>query len=140
MSTGIRDLKLWQEAVTLASEVIRTLRAANRREIKTVIEDALRCASAIAMHIARGYSQYDPASQYDCYTAARCELAQLETHLAIAREADLLSVSTYQAISSRMAQVHRLLGGYLIYLDRQRPGTSARPSGGEPRVAAPAVP
>ena len=140
MSAGIRDLKLWQEAVALASDVIRALRAANRREIKTVVEDALRCGSAVAMHIAQGYSQYDPAGQYDCYTAARCELAQLETHLAIARAADLLPTATYQAIGARMAQVHRLLGGYLIYLDRQRTGTPARPGASAPPAATTAAP
>lgn len=119
MSGSIRDLKVWQEAVGLASDVVRALRPANRREIKSVVEDALHCSTTVAMFIAQGYSCYDPAAQHEQYTGARRELARLETHLAIARQAELLPLPAYQSLTIRMQQVHRLLGGYLIYLDRQ---------------------
>jgi four helix bundle protein len=126
MSAGIRDLKVWQESAALAADVVRGLRAANRREIKGVIDDAMRCATAVALRIADGYARYEPAEQHRMYTAARRELARLETHLGIARQAELLPAPAYQQICTRMQQVHRLLGGYLVYLDRQIATTRPR--------------
>jgi four helix bundle protein len=119
MSAGIRDLKVWQEGVTLAADVIRALRAANRREIKGVVEAAMACATTVVLRVADGYARYEPAEQRRQYTEARRELARLETHLGVLRQTDILPAPAYQQISGRMQQVHRLLGGYLIYLDRQ---------------------
>lgn len=128
MPSSIRDLKVWQEAVALASEVVRALRPANRREIKSVVEETLHSATVVATIIAEGYSCYEPSGQHERYTASRRELARLETHLAIARQAELLTPGSYQALGTRMQQVHRLLGGYLVYLDRQL----AQPARSEP--------
>ena len=119
MSAGIRDLKVWQEGVTLAADVVRALRAANRREIKGVVEAAMTCATEVVLRVADGYARYDPAEQHRMYTEARRELARLETHLGVLRQTDILPAPAYQQIGGRMQQVHRLLGGYLIYLDRQ---------------------
>ena len=119
MSAGIRDLKVWQEATALAADVVRALRPANRREIKGVVDDAMACAATVALRIADGYARYAPADQHRMYTVARQELARLETHLSLARQAELLSPAHYQQLCTRMQAVHRLLAGYLVYLDRQ---------------------
>jgi four helix bundle protein len=119
MAAAIRDLKLWQEAVALAAEAIRALRQNNRREIKTVVEQVMSTAVAVATHISDGYARYDAAEQHELYTAAKRELLRLETQLAIARRANLLSASADTGLSSRAQAVARLLAGYLAYLDRQ---------------------
>jgi four helix bundle protein len=119
MAAAIRDPKLWQEAVALAGEVIRALRPANRREIKSVIEHVMATAVAVATHITDGYSRYDAAEQHELYTAAKRELLRLETHLALARRAELLSAERDAELSTRAQSVARLLVGYLAYLDRQ---------------------
>ena len=136
MSAGIRDLKVWQEATALAADVIRALRPANRREIKSVVDEAMRCASEVALNIADGYARYDPADQHRLYTAARHTLARLETHLGIARQAELLPAPQYQALCGRMQQVHRLVGGFLVYLDRQVAGGRREPPAAAERPAA----
>jgi four helix bundle protein len=112
-------MKLWQEAVALAGEVIRALRPANRREIKTVVEQVMATAIAVATHITDGYARYDAGEQHQFYTAAKRELLRLETQLALARRADLLSATTDAELASRAQIVARLLAGYLAYLDRQ---------------------
>ena len=119
MTGGIRDLKVWQEAVALAADVVRTLRPANRREVKSVVEEAMRSATLIPLLIADGHSRYDAADQQPLYAEARREVARLETHLAVARQADLIAAPAYQQLGVRTQQVNRLLGGFLVYLDRQ---------------------
>ncbi len=128
MAAAIRDLKLWQEAVALAGEVIRALRPANRREVKAVVEHVMATAIAVATHVTDGYARYEPAEQQQLYTAAKRELLRLETHLALARRADLLSAERDAELSTRAQSVARLLVGYLAYLDRQISDRQTSPS------------
>ena len=119
MAAAIRDLKLWQEAVALAGEVVRALRPANRREVKSVVEQVMATGVAVATRITDGFGRYDPGEQHQLYTVAKRELLRLETHLALARRADLLTPERDAELASRAQSVARLLVGYLAYLDRQ---------------------
>ena len=131
MAATLKDLKVWQEAVGLAADVIRAVRHANRREIKSVAEALMATGITLADHIAEGFGRYSAPEQRQCYRAARRDLLRLETELTIARQADLLSAAHLAQLSHRAELVARLLGGYLVYLDRQlsEPGKSTRDSG-----------
>ena len=119
MGLGLRDLRVWQEAVALAAEVIRALRQTNRREIKAVHEQTMMTSLQLAQHIAEGYGRYAAGEQRQLYRAAKRDLLRLETSLAVARQSDLLSATHHAQLSSRMQTVNRLLSGFLVYLDRQ---------------------
>ena len=119
MSKGLRDLKVWQEAVALAGDVVRAIRQHNRRETRTVGDAVMASALATACEIAEGYGRYTAPEQRTCYQAARRALARLETQLAIITRADLLPAATLAELSQRIHSVSRLLGGYLVYLERQ---------------------
>ncbi|HMC56533.1 MAG TPA: four helix bundle protein [Gemmatimonadaceae bacterium] len=129
MGLGLRDLRVWQEAVGLAADVIRDLRHTNRREIKAITEHTMLTATLMAQHVAEGYGRYAAGEQRQLYRAAKREILRLETSLAIARQADLLSATRHAHLTSRIQTVNRLLSGFLVYLDRQL-------SSGEPAVAA----
>lgn len=131
MAGSLKDLKVWQEAVGLAADVVRATRHTNRREIKVVAESVMLTALALADHIAEGFGRYTPPEQRQCYRAARRALLRLETELAVARQADLVSPAHLAQLSHRAQQVGRLLGGYLVYLDRQLsdPAKPTRDSG-----------
>ena len=119
MGLGLKDLRVWQEAVALGAEVIRALRQTNRREIKAITEHTMVTAMRMAQHVAEGYGRYAAGEQRQLYRAAKRELLRLETALAIARQADLLSATSHAQLASRMQTVNRLLSGFLVYLDRQ---------------------
>ena len=119
MGLGLRDLRVWQEAVALGAEVIRALRQTNRREIKSINEHAMMTAMLVAEHIAEGYGRYAPGEQRQLYRAAKRQLLKLETSLAIARQAELLSVTHHAELTARIQTVSRLLSGFLVYLERQ---------------------
>jgi four helix bundle protein len=126
MGLGLRDLRVWQESVGLAADVIRALRHTNRREIKAITEHTMLTATLMAQHVAEGYGRYAAGEQRQLYRAAKRELLRLETSLAIARQADLLSATHHAQLTSRIQTVNRLLSGFLVYLDRQL--TSAEPA------------
>ena len=119
MGLGLRDLRVWQEAVALAADVIRALRQTNRREIKAVHEETMMTSLHLAQHIAEGYGRYAAGEQRQLYRAAKRDLLRLETALAVARQSDLLSATQHAQLTSRMQTVSRLLSGFLVYLDRQ---------------------
>lgn len=119
MGLVLRDLRVWQEAVALSAEVIRSLRHANRREIKAVVEHTMLTAFVMAEHVAEGYGRYAPGEQRQLYRAAKRHLLRLETSLAIARQAELVSATQHAELAARIQTVSRLLSGFLVYLDRQ---------------------
>ena len=119
MGLGLKDLRVWQEAVALAAEVIRALRATNRREIKAITEHAMLTGLQVAEHVAEGYGRYAPGEQRQMYRAAKRHLLRLETSLAVARQAELISATQHAQLLTRIQGVNRLLSGFLVYLDRQ---------------------
>lgn len=119
MGLGLRDLRVWQESVALATEVIRALKATNRREIKAIAEHTMLTAVVMAEQVAEGYGRYAPGEQRLLYRAAKGHLLRLETSLAIARQAELVSATQHAQLQSKMQTVNRLLSGFLVYLDRQ---------------------
>ena len=127
MAGSIRDLKVWQEAVALAAETVRAARHA-KRETKVVTDDIMLRALAAAGAIADGYGRYTAPEQRQLYRSARRDLLRLETSLAVAKQAGLVSPQTHTSLHNRIQIVSRLLSGYLVYLERQlgpEPATSA---------------
>lgn len=138
MTTGVRELKVWQESVALAGDVIRALKQHMRRETRSVSDTVMATAIAVGTNIAEGYGHQTPPQQRESYSAARSALLRLETELAIARHAELLPAGAFTELTARSNQVARLLAGYVIYLDRQiadrEPPPSPRPSHGAPPI------
>src|SRR5215470_5076421 len=119
MGANIRDLKVWQEAVALAAEIVRSARQNARRETKVVTDQLMLTALSAASTIADGYGRYTAPEQRQLYRSAKREFLRLETQLAIVRQADLMSAQTHADLANRTQNVMRLLGGYLVYLERQ---------------------
>lgn len=137
MSSGVRELRVWQESVSLAGDVIRTLRHNIRRETKSVSDQVMATAIAVGTHVAEGYGRHTVVEQRASYIAAKCALLRLETELAIARHAELIPAGSLTELTTRSNQVARLLAGYIVYLDRQVSDGEAQPKSA---AAAPAVP
>ena len=134
MSSGVRELRVWQESVSLAGDVIRAIRQNIRRETKSVSDSVMVTAVAVGTHIAEGYGRHTVHEQRHSYLAAKSALLRLETELAIARHAEILPAGSFTELTARSAQVARLLAGYLVYLDRQvaEEDATPRPSHGTP--------
>ena len=119
MSSGVRELRVWQESVSLAGDVIRALRQTLRRETKAVSDHAMATAICVGTHVAEGYGRHTVQEQRASYLSAKCALLRLETELAVARHADLIPAGSFTELTTRSALVARLLAGYLVYLDKQ---------------------
>lgn len=119
MAASLRDLKIWQESVALAGDLTRSLRQSTRRETKALTDRMMLTAVAIAEQIADGHGRYTPFEQREIYRAAKRDLLLVETQMAVARHADLIPASAQTMLLDHIQLLHRLLAGYLVYLDRQ---------------------
>jgi four helix bundle protein len=133
MGTGLKELKLWQEAVALAADALRIGRGAAKRETRVVTDRLMTTATDVAARIAAGYTHESPATQLEFYIRARESLVELETVLAAGRLSALLPTDAVLAASARAGSVHRLLAGYVAYVGRQlgeapRSGAGASPA------------
>jgi len=127
MSSGVRELRVWQESVALAGDIIRAVRPGVRRETRIVSDTLMETALAVSGHIADGYARPTGREQRESYVAAKRALLRLESHLAIARHADLIPAGSFAELTSRSALASRLLTGYVVYLDRQIAEEAERP-------------
>jgi len=137
MSTGVRELKLWQEAVALGGEVTRHARQHARRETRAFTDQLVGTALAVATSVADGYGRPAATEQRDCYRRAKRFLTELETALAVARHADIVSPTALSQLSLRITTVGRLLAGYLAFIERQVAAEAAVAEGAPPRAASP---
>jgi four helix bundle protein len=137
----MRELRVWQEAVALAGDVVRAVRQGIRRETKLVSEAPMATSMVVATSIADGYARVTPTEQREAYLAARRAVLRLETELAVLKQAELLQAGAFSELTARGGQVAKLLAGYLAYLDRQiddaarapaRPGPSSGATGAAP--------
>jgi four helix bundle protein len=119
MSGTLRDLKVWQESVALAGDVARVARQSSRRETKALTDQLMLTALSVAEHVADGYARYTPVEQRQLYRAAKRALLRVETQIAVARHGELITANAQNDLLNRVQIVQRLLGGYLVYLERQ---------------------
>ena len=119
MAASLRDLKIWQESVALAGDLTRALRQSTRRETKALTDRMMLTAVSIAEQIADGHARYATQEQREAYRGAKRDLLLVETQMAVARHADLIPASAQAVLLDHIQLLHRLLAGYLVYLDRQ---------------------
>lgn len=119
MATGVRDLKLWQEAVALAGDVLRAARQHGRKDLPWFVDELAGTATSVAISIADGYSRGEALDQQRVFEQARRSLVAFDTHLAVAKHAGALAPAALAALTTRAATVSRLLTGFLTFIERQ---------------------
>src|SRR3954451_676271 len=65
MTTGVRELRLWQEAVALGGDVVRLMRQSCRRETRALTDQITHTAVAVATCVADGYGRPAAIEQRD---------------------------------------------------------------------------
>lgn len=120
MQSGVKDLKLWQEAVGLAGDVARAARHHTRRELAWFVQELAGSATAVAIGIAEGYGRGDALDQQRVFEQARRSLTSFETQLAVAKSGAVLPPEILTALGARAAAVGRLLAGFLTFIERQK--------------------
>jgi four helix bundle protein len=113
MSGTYRDLKAWQQAMSMVQEVYRLTQAFPREEAYGLTIQLRRAAVSIASNIAEGKGRSSDKELLHFLSNAKGSLFEVETQIMIADRLGYLSQSQSDQLLSQSAEVGRLLNGLM---------------------------
>jgi four helix bundle protein len=107
------DLKAWQAAYQLALDVYSETKAFPRREMFGLTNQARRAAASVPANIAEGHGRFSDTEMRRFCLIAHGSLCELQTHLLLARDLQLLSPAAWELLEARVMDTKRLLQAFL---------------------------
>jgi four helix bundle protein len=115
-----RELGVWRKAHELTLEVYRITAAFPSEERYGLTRQLRRCSASIAANLAEGCGRTGDAEFARFCTIAMGSASELEYHLLLAKDLQLISPKAHQPLSSRTTEVKRMLSGMLKALKPPR--------------------
>jgi four helix bundle protein len=108
MTLGYRNLEVWQHAMDLVERIYRITQGFLTEELYGLTSQMRRAAVSIPSNIAEGYGR--GGKDYRRYTdIAYGSLAELDTHIEIARRLDYLSEKESEFLMGITYRISRML-------------------------------
>jgi four helix bundle protein len=106
-----RDLKVWQEAMTLAEDSYRFSAGFPREELYGLVSQIRRAAVSIPANVAEGYGRSSAGSYVAFLRNAQGSLKELETHLILSQRLKFGSFEAAAQLLERCDSIGRMLVG-----------------------------
>ena len=106
-----RDLKVWQEAMTLAEDSYRFSAEFPREELYGLVSQIRRAAVSIPANVAEGYGRNSAGSYVSFLHNAQGSLKELETHLILSQRLKFGNFETAAQLLARCESIGRMLVG-----------------------------
>jgi four helix bundle protein len=119
MEVGVqnfRNLKVWQKAHTLTLDIYRATKAFPREEIYGLTSQIRRASVSIAANIAEGTCRNGDADFGRFLQMAAGSASEVEYHLLLAQDLDLLKGADCRRLSDEVIEVKRMLASLLVKL------------------------
>jgi four helix bundle protein len=104
-----RELIVWQKAMSLAKLCYLVTKSFPRDELFGLTSQIRRAAASIPANIAEGHCRAHTKEFLNFLSIARGSLAELETHLILSNEVDLLKRDDLDRCSSLADEIGRML-------------------------------
>jgi four helix bundle protein len=104
-----KDLKVWSKAHRLTIEVYKATRQFPREELFGITSQMRRAASSIGANIAEGAGRKSDGELTRFLHIARGSAAELEYHLLLAHDLELLSEGIHALLAKQTDEVQRML-------------------------------
>jgi four helix bundle protein len=104
-----KDLRVWSKAHCLTIEIYKATRQFPKEELFGITSQMRRAASSIGANIAEGAGRRSDGELTRFLHIARGSAAELEYHLLLAHDLDLLSDSTHGLLAKQTDEVQRML-------------------------------
>ncbi len=108
-----RDLRVWQEAMTLAEDSYKFSGALPREELFGLTSQIRRAAVSIPANIAEGYGRDSKGSYVNFLKTAQGSLKELETHLILAQRLKLGSFEGAERLLSHCETIGKMMRGLI---------------------------
>jgi four helix bundle protein len=114
-----RDLRVWQDAMTLAELCYRLTRAFPREEMFGLSSQIRRSATSVPANIAEGHGRENTQSFVQYLRISQGSLKELETHLLLAQRVGLLDGSIMEIPMQQCETLGRMLRSLIRSLQQR---------------------
>jgi four helix bundle protein len=104
-----KDLRVWSKAHSLTIDVYKATLPFPKEELFGITSQMRRAASSIGANIAEGAGRKSDGELTRFLHIARGSAAELEYHLLLAHDLDLLSEAVHSLLARRTDEVQRML-------------------------------
>lgn len=115
-----RDLTVWQQAHQLTLAVYQLTGTFPREELYGVTTQLRRSSASIAANLAEGCGRNGDAELARFCSIAMGSASELEYHLLLASDLQLIDPKDYAELAERTTEVKRMLTGFLQKLTADR--------------------
>lgn len=113
-----RDLRVWQQSMSLAEASYHLTRQFPKDELYGMVSQIRRSAVSIPANIAEGNGRENRGDYIQFLRIAQGSLKELETHLLLAERVGLISAAALAGALSQCGDVGRMLHGLIRSLQR----------------------
>lgn len=114
-----QDLEVWQKAMDLVEDCYRVTREFPNNETYGLSSQLQRSAVSIPANIAEGRERGRTGEFLHHLSIACGSLAELETHILVARRLNYVSEERLRQLADRMAEIGRMLNGLRSSLEHK---------------------
>jgi four helix bundle protein len=115
-----RDLHVWHKAHQLTLDVYRLTASFPREELYGLTAQLRRSSSSIAANLAEGCGRNGNVELARFCSIAMGSASELEYHLLLARDLNLLNVADHATLANQTSEVKRMLTGFQQKLTADR--------------------
>jgi len=113
MSASFKDLRVWQEAMTLAAEVYRVTALFPRHELYGLSQQLRRAAVSVPSNIAEGKGHRSDREFGHFLLHARGSLLEVQTQVMIAQELKYLEINDAKRLLASADRIGRSLNSLI---------------------------
>lgn len=106
-----RDLQIWQKAIAFTKQIYVTCATLPKEEIYGLASQMKRSSVSIAANIAEGHARASTKDYLRFLNIAYSSLAEVETHLILSCELQLISEDRLEEMLALSAEIGRMLNG-----------------------------
>src|SRR5438045_8122238 len=118
MASSFRDLRVWQEAMTLTAQVYRSTAEFPKNETYRLAQQIRRAAVSVPSNIAEGKGHRSDKEFVHFLYYARGSLFELETQLLLSHQLEYISAAQSDEAKQSIVPVARSLTGLINSLDQ----------------------
>jgi len=108
-----RDLKVWQEAMSLAEAIYRSWTKPPHLDARGLADQMRRSAISVPANIAEGYGRESPRSYVQFLKIARGSLNEFETQVLLAQRVDFLDAGQAAPLLSSIESISKMLNALI---------------------------
>ena len=130
MAESYRDIRAWQKAMELVTEIYRVSARFPRSEMYGLTKQVREAAVSVPSNIAEGKGRQTKKDYLQFLYRARGSSLEVQTQLEIARNLEFLDETTFDATIAQAAEAGRVLNGLISNVAQQ----VGSPKSQEPRA------